>query len=195
MEEMMEHNHDEEMTLLMSLALDSLLDEDDRQRLEQHLQGCAACRAEWEAMRALSALFAGSPMAGPPLGFAVRVERKLDEKERKRRQTFGGLAVLTSSLSLAGLTVATVCLIVLGVLAWQGAGPLASLQEESTAVSQVATGMGLVGKGASLFLGDLLLRYGSLLVFALGFGIVVLGGLWVWLFLRRPSNRQRNGYV
>jgi anti-sigma factor RsiW len=195
MEEMMEQKHDEEMTVLMSLALDEMLGEEDRQRLEQHLQGCPACRTEWEAMQAVSALLADSPMAGPPLGFAVRVERKLAEKDRKRRQTFGGLAVLTSSLSLAGLTVAVICLMVVAILAWQGVGPLSSLQEETSAVSQVATGMGLMGKGASLFLGDLLLRYGSLLVFALGFGIVVLGGLWTWLFLRRPRNRQHNGYV
>mgnify|MGYP001232104671 CR=1 FL=1 len=195
MEEMMERKHDEEMTMLMSLALDELLGEKDRQRLEQHLQTCPACRAEWEAMQAVSALFADSPMAGPPLGFAVRVERKLAEKERKRRQTFGGLAVLTSSLSLAGLTVAVACLIVVAILAWQGVGPLSSLQEETSAVSQVATGMGLVGKVASLFLGDLLLRYGSLFVFALGFGIVILGALWTWLFLRRPRNQQHNGYV
>jgi anti-sigma factor RsiW len=195
MEEMMEREHDEEMTMLMSLALDNLLEDKDRQRLEQHLQACPACRSEWEAMQAVSALFAESLMVGPPLGFAVRVERKLAEKDRKRRQTFSGLAVLTSSLSLAGLTVAVVFLIVVAILAWQGLGPLSSLQEETTAVSQVATGMGLVGKGASLFLGDLLLRFGSLLVFALGFGIVVLGGLWTWLFLRRPRNRQRNGYV
>lgn len=195
MEEMMEREHDEEMTMLMSLALDNLLEDKDRQRLEQHLQACPACRSEWGAMQAVSALFAESLMVGPPLGFAVRVERKLAEKDRKRRQTFSGLAVLTSSLSLAGLTVAVVFLIVVAILAWQGLGPLSSLQEETTAVSQVATGMGLVGKGASLFLGDLLLRFGSLLVFALGFGIVVLGGLWTWLFLRRPRNRQRNGYV
>jgi anti-sigma factor RsiW len=195
MEEMMEQKHDEEMTVLMSLALDEMLGEEDRQRLEQHLQGCPSCRTEWEAMQAVSALLADSPMAGPPLGFAVRVERKLAEKDRKRRQTFGGLAVLTSSLSLAGLTVAVICLMVVAILAWQGVGPLSSLQEETSAVSQVATGMGLMGKGASLFLGDLLLRYGSLLVFALGFGIVVLGGLWTWLFLRRPRNRQHNGYV
>jgi anti-sigma factor RsiW len=195
MEEMMERRHDEEMTMLMSLALDEMLETEDRQRLEQHLQACPACRTEWEAMQAVSALLADSPMAGPPLGFAVRVERKLAEKDRKRRQTFGGLAVLTSSLSLAGLTAAVICLVVVAILAWQGIGPLSSLQEETSAVSQFATGMGLMGKGASLFLGDLLLRYGSLLVFALGFGIVVLGGLWIWLFLRRPRNRQHNGYV
>ena len=195
MDEMMEQKHDEEMTVLMSLALDEMLGEEDRQRLEQHLQGCPACRTEWEAMQAVSALLADSPMAGPPLGFAVRVERKLVEKDRKRRQTFGGLAVLTSSLSLAGLTVAVLCLVVVAILTWQGIGPLSSLQEETSAVSQVATGMGLMGKGASLFLGDMLLRYGSLLIFALGFGIVLLGGLWAWLFLRRPRNHQHNGYV
>lgn len=193
MEEMMECEQTKDMTLLMSLALDSLLDDEGRLRLDQHLQTCPACRAEWEAMQAVSALLAGSPLVGPPLGFAVRVERKLDAKERKRRQAFGGLAVLTSSLSLAGLTVAAVCLIALSILAWQGAGPLAPVQDGTSTVSQVASGIGLLGKGASLFLGDLLLRYGSLLVFALGFGIVVLGGLWTWLFLRRPRNGPAAG--
>lgn len=195
MEEMVECKHDKDMTMLMSLALDSLLDKEDRLRLEQHVQTCPACQSEWEAMQAVSALFAESAMVGPPLGFAVRVERKLAEKERKRRQTFGGLAILTSSLSLAGLTIAAVCLIALGVLTWQGVGPLAGVQDGTSAVSQVASGMGLVGKGASLFLGDLLLRYGSLLVFALGFGIIVLGGLWTWIFLRRPRNGHHNGYI
>ncbi|MFN2226425.1 MAG: zf-HC2 domain-containing protein [Anaerolineae bacterium] len=185
---------EQQVTEMMSLALDGLLDEVGRQRLQQHLDTCPACRAEWQAMQAVSTLFERSALVGPPLGFAVRVERRLESKQKKRRRTFGGVAVLTSSLSLAGVTVAAVCLVVLGIVAWQWLGDLQSVQVGMEAASQVASGMGLVGKGASLFLGDLLLRYGAPLLFALGAGVAVLVGLWTWLFVRRPKSPQ-NGYV
>jgi anti-sigma factor RsiW len=181
--------------MLMSLALDGALDDGGRQVLEDHVATCTACRAEWQAMQALSGLFERSEMVGPPLGFALRVERSLDARERKRRRTFGGMAVLTGSLSLAGLTVAAVCLIVAGIVAWQWLGPLPAVQQGTSAISQVASGMGLVGKGASFFLGDLLLRYGPPLIVALGVGLVVLLGLWTWLFVRRPGKSRGNGYA
>jgi hypothetical protein len=59
----------------------------------------------------------------------------------------------------------------------------------------MASGMGLVGKGASLFLKDLLLRYGPPLVFLLGASLAVLAGVWTWLFIRRPGNSHHNGYI
>jgi hypothetical protein len=62
-------------------------------------------------------------------------------------------------------------------------------------VSQIASGMGLVGKGASFFLGDLLLRYGPPLVILLAIGLAILAGIWLWLFIKRPGNSHRNGYV
>ncbi len=184
----------QEITEMMSLALDGLLDEGGQGRLQQHLATCATCRTEWEAMQAVSTLFERSAMVGPPLGFAVRVERRLEARQKKRRRVFGGAAVLTSSLSLAGLTVAAICLVVLGIVAWQWLSAVPSVQVGLEAASQVAAGMGLVGKGASLFLGDLLLRYGAPLLFALGAGVAVLVGLWTWLFVRRPK-WPGNGYA
>ena len=50
-------------------------------------------------------------------------------------------------------------------------------------------------KGASLFLGDLLLRFGGPLIFLVGVGLVVLVGLWVWLLLKRPGGYHHNGYA
>lgn len=186
---------EQEYTVMMSLALDGLLDDGDRRSLEEHVATCAVCQAEWQAMQAVSSLFAGADMVGPPLGFALRVERSLAARERKRRRTLGSMAVLTSSLSLAGLTVAAVCLIVAGILAWRWLAPLPAVQQGTSALSQMASGMGLVGKGASFFLGDLLLRYGPPLIMGLGVGVVVLLGLWIWLFIRRPGKSQGNGYV
>jgi anti-sigma factor RsiW len=185
---------EQEMTEMMSLALDGQLDEGDQGRLQQHLEACPRCQAAWEAMQATAALFARSEMVGPPLGFAVRVERRLEAGQKKRRRAFGGVAVLTSSLSLAGVTVAAICLLVLGIVAWQWLSAAPSVQVGVEAASQVAAGMGLVGKGASLLLGDLLLRYGALLLFALGAGVAVLVGLWTWFFVRRPK-WPGNGYA
>ena len=74
-------------------------------------------------------------------------------------------------------------------------GSLSAVQQGSGAVSQVASGVGLMGKGASLFLKDLLLRYGLPLVFLVGSGLAFLIGIWAWLFSKRSSNFHRNGYV
>jgi anti-sigma factor RsiW len=190
-----ECEQNEQISELMSMALDGLLDADGERTLQKHVAICATCQAEWQAMQQVSTLFQQSEMIGPPLGFAIRVDRRLAEKEKTRRRTFGGLALLTSSLSLAGVTVAAVMMIAAGLLVWNwlGAGP--SLQQGAGAVSQVASGMGLVGKGATLFLKDLLLRYGPPLLVLLGIGLAFLAGIWAWLFSRRPGRSHHNGYV
>ena len=193
MEQWVECEHSEGMTALMSLALDGLLEDGDRRRLKQHLAACQTCRSEWESMRPVAALFAQEPMIGPPLGFAIRVERQLEEKAKKRRQLFGGLALLTSSLSLAGVTVVVVVTIIFGIITWNQYTAPPAVEQGTVAVSQVASGMGLVGTGASFFLGDLLLRVGAPLVILLGIGLTILLAAWVWLFLKRPGSRQHNG--
>jgi predicted anti-sigma-YlaC factor YlaD len=187
--------HDEQMTALMSLALDGLLDEQDRRRLEQHLDVCPSCRSEWEAMAEIAALFEASPLVGPPLGFAIRVGRRLAEQDKRRKRLFGGMAVVTSSLSLAGLTVGILVIVVAAVVAWLSLGDLPSVQQGTSAALQVASGAGLLAKGASLFLGDLLARYAAPLVIGLGLALAILAGLWLWLWNKRPGNPNGNGYV
>jgi predicted anti-sigma-YlaC factor YlaD len=182
-----------QFTEMMSLALDGLLDEAGQEQLQGHLAGCPTCRAEWEAMQAVSSLFERSAPVGPPLGFALRVERKLEAKQKRRRQAFGGVAVLTSSLSLAGLTVGAICLLVLGIVAWGWLGDQPAVHLGIEAVSQMASGMGLMGKGTSLFLGDFLRRFGVPLLFALGAGGTVLAALWTWFLVRRPHKAPGNG--
>jgi predicted anti-sigma-YlaC factor YlaD len=187
--------HDEQMTALMSLALDGLLDEQDRRRLEQHLDVCPSCRSEWEAMAEIATLFEASPLVGPPLGFAIRVGRRLAEQDKRRKRLFGGMAVVTSSLSLAGLTVGILVIVVAAVVAWLSLGDLPSVQQGTSAALQVASGAGLLAKGASLFLGDLLARYAAPLVIGLGLALAILAGLWLWLWNKRPGNPNGNGYV
>jgi len=191
----MECKQGEQMTMLMSLSLDGMLDRDGQHRLEQHLAGCASCQREWQAMRQVSALFQAEPLVGPPLGFAVRIERQLEAKAVQRKRVFGGAAVVTSWLSLAGMTVGAVVLILLGVMGWQWFGSLDSVQLGASALSQVAGNVGLLGKGASFFLGEALLRYGLPLVALLAVGLTVLAGAWTWMVVKRPGGSRRNGYA
>jgi anti-sigma factor RsiW len=191
MREQTECEQGEQMSLLMSLALDRLLDGDDEQKLQGHVAHCRLCQAEWAAMQQMSALFASEPLAGPSYGFAIRVSRELESRRRRRTRTFGGVAFVTSSLSLAGLTVAVVLLVV-GLAAWHSLGPLPAVEQGASAASQLALGMGLVGKGASLFLKDLLLHYAVPLVLLLGAGLAAGGGLWLWLLARRPNGSHHN---
>jgi anti-sigma factor RsiW len=185
----------EQMSMWMSLALDGMLDRDDSLRMERHLATCVSCQTEWTAMRKVSVLFESEPMVGPPLGFAIRVERSLEAKAQKRRRTFGGLAVLTGSLPLVGITVAALTTLVLAVLAWNWFGAMSSVQQSAAALGQVASGVALLGKGTSFFLGDLLSRYGPPLVLGLAVGLAFLVGMWTWLFVKKPGSSRRKGYA
>jgi anti-sigma factor RsiW len=183
------------MTMLMSLSLDGMLDQDGQHRLDRHLASCPACQWELQAMQQVSDLFEDEPVVGPPLGFAVRVERRLEAKATQRRRVFGGAAVVTSWLSLAGMTVGAVMLIVLGVVGWQWFGSLGSVQAGASALSQVADNVGLLGRGVSLFLGEALVRYGLPLVVMLAVGLTVLAGAWTWMVVKRPGGSRRNGFA
>jgi len=184
------------MTMQMSLALDGLLGEAERQALDAHLAACDACRAEWAAMQTISNMLAESAMIGPPLGFAVRVERRLGERARKRRRAFGSVAVLTSSLSLATITVVALALVIGAILLWQWVAPLPSVQQGTEVASKLAAGAGLLGKGATLFLGDLLLQYGPPLAVGVALVLVLLAGIWIWLVAHRPGrSHHHNGYA
>jgi anti-sigma factor RsiW len=195
MDEAMECKQGDQMTMLMSLSLDGMLDRDGQHRLERHLAGCASCQWEWQAMRQVTAMFEAEPMIGPPLGFSVRIERRLEAKAKQRKRAFGGAAVVTSWLSLAGVTVGAVMLILLGVVGWQWLGSLDSVQTGASALSLVAGNVSLLGKGASLFLGEALLRYGLPLVALLAVGLAVLAGAWTWMVVKRPGGSRRNGFV
>ena len=184
--------HSEKMTMWMSLALDGMLAADDDQCLQHHLVTCRECQIEWEGMQQVSVLFEQDPMAGPSLGFAIRVDRKLEEKARQRRRAFGGLAVLTSSLSLAAVTVGALIVV---ILAWQWLGSLPSFAQGTGIASQAVAGLGLMGKGVSLFLRDYLVRYGPPVVVLLALGLASLVGVWTWVFAKRPGRSHHNGYV
>lgn len=186
----------EQMTVWMSLALDDLLNSNDRQKLEQHLAGCSVCQTMWQAMQQVSAWLQTSSMVDPPVGFASRVERRLAERERAKKRTqqeISRVPLLTGTLSLAVITLSVLLIVTLGVVAWHWLNTLPAVQQGTDLIAQVASGVGLLGKGLSLFLGELL-RYVTALVFLLTVGLIILVGLWVWMFIKGPKDIRRNGY-
>jgi hypothetical protein len=92
---------------------------EDRVRLEAHLEGCAACRAELEQLAALShpmsladpARFDTTPAL--PAGLSGRVASAIGRERRTRRRRRGGFG-----LALAGATAAVAAVLV--ILAFGG---------------------------------------------------------------------------
>ncbi len=195
MGEPVECRDSERVSLLMSLALDGPLAATDQQVLQGHLAACPACRAEWAAMQQVSNLFKGEEMIGPRMGFATRVERRLADKAKKRRRLFGGAAVLTGTLSLATVTAVVVALIVAGVVAWNWLDLLPDVKEGTNTVSQIASGVNLMGKGVTLFLTDFLRAFGLPMIIGVGIALALLLVVWIWLFVKRPGGYHHNGYA
>lgn len=179
--------------MLMSMALDGLLDDDSEGQLRQHLDACSTCHAEWTAMQQVSTWLEGSDLTGPPLGFALRVERRLEEKARNRRRALRGLAVLTGSLSLAGVALATAAALVLVLVIWLWPGSQSVVQEGGSLVSSLASRIVVTGRGMLLCLKELFLHYGIPLLLVSGSGLTVLSVVWAWLFTRRRGRTVVNG--
>ena len=89
----------QQATELMSLELDQMLDEGERQVLEAHLASCPACQQTWIAMQRISEILETTPMVGPEPGFAQRVSARI-AKRRSRKQLFTGYAILGAGLLL-----------------------------------------------------------------------------------------------
>ncbi len=88
----------ETLEVLMSLALDELLDEDGTARLELMLASDAAWSAEWEKWLAVDASLRSAPQVEPPADFLAGVEQKIVQLERRRRLWSGAIIGLSALL-------------------------------------------------------------------------------------------------
>lgn len=187
--------HAEQMTAWMSLALDDLLEVNDAKKLQDHLAVCSVCRSTWQAMQQVSALFETAPLVHPPVGFASRVERRLALRAGAKKGTqrdLGKVPLLAGSLSLAIITLSVLVILTLGVVAWHWLDTLPAVQQRADLIAQVASGVGLLGKGLSLFLGELL-TYVAPFAFLLTVGLAVLIALWGGFLFKEPKDIRRNG--
>lgn len=87
----------EEFSLLMSLALDNLLANDEQETFDRYLASYPTLADEWLDWQALDVQLQSAPAVAPPGDFLMKFETKLAQRERRRNLwwgfAFGAVAV------------------------------------------------------------------------------------------------------
>lgn len=74
----------EEFGLLMSLALDGLLDDNEQNRFQSHLDQYPSLARQWRSWQMLDRHLTLTPAVEPKMGFLHRFETRLEQQERQR---------------------------------------------------------------------------------------------------------------
>ena len=100
----------EEFSMLMSLALDGLLDEEEQATFDIYLSSYPLLAREWQDWQMLDAQLQETPSAAPPADFLLNFDVRLLQQERRRRLwlgfAFGAVTIslwLTVMIGLASL--------------------------------------------------------------------------------------------
>lgn len=111
----------EDYSLLMSLALDGLLDDNDRAQLDAHLAACPACHATWLKWQHIGQIMTVEPFAGPRQNLALGVDRALRRAEMLKER-------LLAALLVGGGTLAVLVMGLLSVVLFTGVRLLLSTE-------------------------------------------------------------------
>lgn len=97
--------------LMISLALDGQLAEEDEKELRQHIQGCGLCANTWDQMTMLDAMFNSQAEVNPPPDLLAGVMAYV-EGYKMRRRWYPWLVASVSIISLlAALNIAAPLLV------------------------------------------------------------------------------------
>jgi anti-sigma-K factor RskA len=122
-------------------ALDAL-DEHERRQFEQHLAGCANCRAEVAELTAAASRLGAAAAMTPPPGLRDSVLAEIRQTRQLPPQTAGTggrQSPWRTRLLLAAASVLAVLAGTLGVLAWQADERAADLRAQSDRIAAVIT--------------------------------------------------------
>jgi hypothetical protein len=141
----------EDYGMLMSLALDNLLDASEEEALAAHLSSCSACNQQWQIWQNIDHQFKLGPAIVPVIDFASAFEERLASKERRRQAQVGLLlAILTFivwAIGFAGIGV-LLGFLVYNQIGWFG-DMLHWLASAWTAMSVVGSSLWGVALGLS----------------------------------------------
>jgi len=168
---------------LMSLQLDQDLVPAEKEALQEHVAGCAACRQEWAAMQRAHALFDDVVMMAPPLNLSNQVMARVSKRARKMRLWRTGIVAFVGLLVTATLAIAPL----LTLMNTAAENPLV-VNALLGVMTRVLGVMGTILGALATFARALLLQPNSLYVvgyLALAFGLVV---VWLRLVMRPPSH-------
>ena len=91
--------------VLISLALDGMLEASEQARLDRHLEQCSRCRVQWLLWQVIDQKLRAAP-APPPPDFSHQVMERLSRQERLRNMQVGllltALTVFVWALGLVG---------------------------------------------------------------------------------------------
>lgn len=111
----------EEFNLLMSLALDDLLDGEEQDEFELYLATYPTLDREWQEWQMLDSQLKSTPAVQPPADFMLNFEMRLQQYERRRSLwwgiAFGGVAVVLWVAVMVGVA-SLGAFVLLGQPAW-----------------------------------------------------------------------------
>lgn len=178
----------QDISRLMSLALDQSLTPGEARCLEEHLRQCSTCREEWEAMQRVSRLLAEAPLMGPPPRFAARVMQRLARRRARRQRFLTGIALLVACLGLGAFALPEI----IGLLAllWQVVSQPSLLGYGVKLMAQLLDLAQSLGGACWLVIAALLscLNQPALLGYSLL--VVVLTALWIRLVAGRRGEHR-----
>lgn len=171
----------EEFALLMSLALDDLLDADEQQRFDALLSRYPELAEEWEDWRAIDVQLASLPHACPAPGFAGRFEARLAAEESYQQRWVLGLSL---AATLVTMTVVMVSLISTGASAF-----LAQSVWIGEQVHNLAYALALVDRWLNTLVTTALVMLGTpqARMAGMAYTVVMMAMIFVWVQLVRRS--------
>lgn len=95
---------------LMMARLDGQLDHQVTAALDEHLEVCSTCRAEWQRLHALDSLLRSASAVPAPPHLHVWITTRISRREEVRRAIGGGLTLALGAASLALLMLIPVAL-------------------------------------------------------------------------------------
>lgn len=99
-------NEHAEIRDLLTLAAAGALSAEEQRRVQEHLRGCADCKAEFEAWRQLAGALRELPTPPAPAGLVERTRRQLAHQAATRKEhrwnhlMIGGLILFAWALTL-----------------------------------------------------------------------------------------------
>ena len=175
----------DEFSMLMSLALDDLLDEEEQHLFDGYLAAYPSLANEWFEWQALDAQLVATPSVAPPPDFLINFENRLAQRQRRRHIWVGiGFGAVAMTLWIAAALAATSlgAFILLGQPSW-----LTQLIHNLAYVyASVNNGMATLSATAGAVAGTTEARTFGLIYIVVSMALVV-----GWIFFLRHSTRSR----
>ena len=175
-----------EYLMLISLALDGMLESDEKERLDGHLEQCSECRGQWLLWQTIDDSLRAAPVPAPAPGFSRSVVQQLARQERLRNLRVGVMltvfTLLVWSLGLVG-----VCVMAGGIVYTN----LERLEETGLFLSEAWAVAGVVGQSLWDVIVELTATSTALGV-ASTYLVVVVAALAVWcIIIQRTTQPLR----